>query len=133
MTGGVFLRAYLSALAIRLENTVFISRGCTGMAGRPAARPLAPREHPHPCGPDILCSARSLAFRIEHGQTTDETTVAPARLVGYECGELATVLFIAGLLDHLARCRGLADSEFGRFADVAEFTPVVGPEDVTLA
>jgi hypothetical protein len=101
-----------------------------GMASRPVAKPVKPRDHPPPCGPDMLCSARSLAFRVEHGYASDSDTTTPPRLVGYECGDLATALFLAGLLDHLARCRGLPDSEFSRFADVAEFTPVVGPEDL---
>lgn len=101
-----------------------------GMKDKPALKSITPREHPHPRAPDMLCSAKSLAFRIDHGHTTGESTASPARLTGYECGELATALFIAGLLDHLARCRGLADSDFGRFADVSDFKPAVGPEDL---
>ncbi len=105
----------------------YLRKGVTNM---PALRPITPREHPHPIGPDMLCSAKSLAFRIEHGHATSEATTAPPRFVGYQCGELATALFIAGLLDHLASCRGSTDSDFGRFADLAEFAPVVGPEDL---
>lgn len=101
-----------------------------GMADKPAIKPITPREHPHPCGPDMLCSAKSLAFRLDHGHATGESTASLPRLVGHECGDLATALFLAGLLDHLARCRGLTDSDFGRFADVAEFRPAVGPEDM---
>jgi hypothetical protein len=118
------------AEAVAKNPSLVVGHVRTAMTAKPVARPVKPADHPPPCGPDMLCSARSLAFRTKHGYAGDsETTVAP-RLVGYECGELATAFFLASLLDHLARCRGFSDSDFSRFADVAEFAPVVGPVDL---
>jgi hypothetical protein len=101
-------------------------------ARRPVRPPLQRCEHPHPAFPDMLCSARLLAYRIDHGHAIDDQATSPRQITGYDCGTLATAFFLASLLDHLARSRGLTDSDFGRFVDVAESQPVVGPRDLPL-
>ena len=100
---------------------------------QPVQTPLRIFDHPHPSAPDMFCSACQLAYRVEHGQGLDDQTMTPSRITGYTCGELATAFFLAGLLDHVALSRGLTDSDFSRFADVVEFQPLVGPEDLLPA
>ena len=78
--------------------------------------------------PDILASSKDLAFIIHHSYRSDESTIEPARLNSYECNGMATAIFLASLLDHIAAVRG-CDSEFATLIDEAGFCPLAYPAD----
>ncbi len=63
-------------------------------------------------GPDIIATAHNLAYRLYRNSNS-------AKIVGFDCSGLASALFLAHLLDHLATARGLVRSTFADFADVA--------------
>lgn len=72
-------------------------------------------------GPDFLCSAKDLAFKFGYSDSTSY------RIRGFNCGTLATSLFLANFLDHLAHHRGCTDSDFGRFVDCPGISPLDTP------
>src|SRR5207253_1890038 len=41
-------------------------------AGQPVRPPFLAPDYPHLRAPDLLCSARQLVYRIEHGQRVDD-------------------------------------------------------------
>lgn len=83
-------------------------------------------RNPH-LGPDFICSAKELAFKISYPHEPTPTTF---RIRGFECGTLATSLFMANLLDHFATHRGVVDSDFGRFVDSPTIVPLAKPDHV---
>ena len=62
-------------------------------------------------GPDIVATEQDLAFRIYRKSSS-------AKIVGFGCAGLASALFLAHLLDHLATARGMVRSGFADFADL---------------
>ena len=62
-------------------------------------------------GPDIIATEKDLAFRIYRKSNS-------AKMVGFRCAGLASALFLAHLLDHLATARGMVRSGFADFADL---------------
>jgi hypothetical protein len=102
------------------------------MERNPVREPVPPPAHPCPAGPDLHCSAKDLAYKLRHAYTSDEGTVAGARLLGYRCNGLGTALFLGELLDHLAATRDAAHSDFSYFADGGGLMPLDEPgRDVT--
>jgi hypothetical protein len=77
------------------------------------------RSHrlPDPC-PDLLATAEDLLFRQYR---EDEQT---GKVVGFRCGGLASAIFLARLLDHLATERGAHRAEFADFASVPAVEPL---------
>jgi hypothetical protein len=118
--------------AVQRDPALVVGHVQTGAFNRGVPPPVQRGEHPHPAAPDMLCSARLLSFRVDHGHGIDDQTTTPPRITGHRCGDLATTFFLASLLDHLSLSRGLTDSDFSRFADIAEFQPVIGPVELPL-
>ena len=83
----------------------------------PVRQPVPPPRHPIPMGPDVHCSAKDVAFRLEHGYKTDVDTVVGARLLGFHCNGCATAYFLGQLLDHVAAERGATESSFSYFSE----------------
>ena len=71
-------------------------------------------------------------MKLDHGYRSDEETLAVPRLLGYQCGDLATAFFLGELLDHIATSRGLTGAEFARFTDVAEIEPIDEPQPLEI-
>lgn len=85
----------------------------------PTALALAP--HPIPRGPDLHCTGREYAYKLNHAYSQAEGRVVPAKLLGYRCQGQATALFLGNLLDHLARVRGQNDCDFTSLAEGLDF------------
>lgn len=99
-----------------------------GLANCPARPPAVPPPQPSPLGPDLFCAGADLIYRLDHGVTEDHQAVAPAaQLRGFHCRGLASALFIADLLDHVAVRRGLPEADFADFAGVPDLE-VIEPE-----
>lgn len=64
-------------------------------------------------GPDLVTTATDLAFRLYR---QEDSSVS---LVGFNCSGLASAIFLAHLLDHLATARGAVRSDFADFADAS--------------
>jgi len=62
-------------------------------------------------GPDVVATADDFLCRLYRND--DDS----AKLVGFNCGGLASAVFVAHLLDHLATARGAVRSDFADFAD----------------
>lgn len=90
----------------------------------PVQPPVPLPAHPVPLGPDLHCSARDLAYKLEHGYSSDSQSTVDPRLLGYQCRGLATALFLGELLDHVATLRGASDADFSSFADGGAITPL---------
>lgn len=73
-------------------------------------------------GPDMICSAKNLAFKITYSR--EASLPATCRVRGFDCGRLATSVFMAELLDHLAIHRDLVDADFARFAEHGVIKPL---------
>jgi hypothetical protein len=99
----------------------------TALKDYPVQRPLTPSAHPRPLGPDLHCSSRDLAYKLDHGYSSDAQTTTAARLLGYRCRGLATALFLGELLDHVAAARGAAASDFSYFTDGEGIEPLTEP------
>lgn len=84
----------------------------------PAIAPILQAQHPHPIGPDALCTARDFFYRVDYGTGIESDGASPIRIFGHRCSGLATAFFIAQILDHVAFMRGLNDSSFCDFADL---------------
>jgi hypothetical protein len=69
-------------------------------------------QHEVDVGPDLLATAENLLFR--QYREDDHT----GKMVGFSCGGLASAVFLARLLDHLATERGADRSDFADFASV---------------
>ncbi len=89
--------------------------------------PVPTPAHPCPQAPDLHCSARDFAFKLEHAYKADQDAVIPARLLGYQCQGLATAFFLGELLDHVATVRGASGSEFSFFSDAGQMTALDEP------
>jgi hypothetical protein len=83
--------------------------------------------HPAPNVPDLLCSSSRLAYKFTHDYNSGEGIVVSGKMLGYECHDLATSLFVAELLDHLATGRGASGSNLSHFADHAAFDALGDP------
>ena len=68
-------------------------------------RPLLSESHPIPRGPDLLCTAKELAYRLDHGYQSGPGTATPSRIEGFRCQGLSTAVFLATLLSHVASVR----------------------------
>ena len=68
----------------------------------------------HSCvpGPDMLCASRDLLYKVLPADAHGAPCVS-----GLRCETLATAVFLANLLDHIARCRGNAGSNIASFMD----------------
>jgi len=95
-----------------------------GIRAEPAQSTMADAKAP--LGPNLLCSGQNLAYvsDFSHEQNHQEDEW---RVLGYECNGLATGLFLAHLLEHLAFTRGAAHSDFSDFADVASLQGLAEP------
>jgi hypothetical protein len=98
--------------------------------GSPVIPPVSPQPHPWPAGPDLHCSARELAFKLQHAYVSDPDTTVPPRLLGYRCQGLATAIFLGELLDHIAAERGAGDADFSRFTE-CDAIELLGIEPLT--
>jgi hypothetical protein len=85
--------------------------------------PSTPPAHPVPRGPDLHCSSKHLAYKLQHGYQSDARTKIPARVIGYDCGGLASALFLGDLLDHISAARKSTEADFTHFADQPEIVP----------
>lgn len=90
----------------------------SSLKASPASAPILGSQHPHPIGPDALCAAKDLVYRIDYGSGFESDGPPQIRFFGHQCGGLATALFVAQILDHVATMRGLSDSNFCDFADL---------------
>ena len=99
-----------------------------GLANYPALPPAVPPPQPPPVGPDLFCAGADLIYRLDHGVMKDQQLASPAaRLRGFRCLGLASALFVADLLDHVAVRRGLPEADFADFAGVPDLE-VVNPD-----
>jgi hypothetical protein len=64
-------------------------------------------------GPDLVCVAENDVFRIDYGIDASEQF----RIRGFECGGLATSVFLVNVLDHIAGLRGRAAADISLFAE----------------
>lgn len=99
-----------------------------GIRTSPVSAPILGSPHPHPIGPDVLCAARDLLFRVDYGSDLESDVPSRIKFFGHRCGGLATAFFVAQILDHIATMRGLRDSNFSDFADLPG-VDVLGEED----
>lgn len=67
-------------------------------------------------GPDVIATAKDFAFRLYRNGDS-------AKIIGFDCSGLASALFLAHLLDHLATARGMVRSNFADFADIPSVKP----------
>jgi len=92
-----------------------------GLARYPVKRPAVSPPQPPPLGPDMFCAGNDLIYRLDHGVAEDlSASVSPPQLRGFRCNGLASALFVADLLDHIAVRRGLPDAEFADFASLQD-------------
>lgn len=75
-------------------------------------------------GPDLVATAARFAFRLYRND--DES----AKIVGFDCSGLASAVFMAHLLDHLAAHRGMVRADFADFADSPSVHLLDNPEYV---
>lgn len=73
-------------------------------------------------GPDLVVTAARFAFRVYRND--DDS----AKIVGFDCNGLASAVFLAHLLDHLAARRGMVRSDFADFADAPSIHVLGTPE-----
>ena len=88
---------------------------------------LASSTAHHNCLLAFLCSARDLAFKLQHLYSGDDTDRYLQKVIGYRCASMATALFLGELLDHLAYSRSASEGTFAHFADHAAFDQVGEP------
>jgi hypothetical protein len=69
-------------------------------------------------GPDLVATADDFIFRLYRNDD------ARAKLVGFNCDRLASAVFVAHLLDHLATARGVVRSDFADFADAPSINAI---------
>lgn len=86
----------------------------------PCERPILRPIHPYPIGPDMLCAAGDLAYRIDFGDGAGTGADAWPKVLGYRCDGMASALFVAQLLDHVAVARGQTEADFAGFSDVPD-------------
>ncbi len=76
---------------------------------------------PAPCGPDLLCASSSLLVTARAVDVEKEGT--NIHLLGFAAGELATAVFLALIIDHIARVRSSRSSEFPALVEHPEISP----------
>lgn len=113
--------------AVANQPTSVYDHFVKAVAAHPVRTPVLPDPHPIPLGPDLLCSAKDLAYRFDHGHSSDSSTTVPPRIMGFDCNGLATALFLANLLAHIANARGLPHTDFGDFANHVELAGLDEP------
>lgn len=91
-----------------------------GLHRHPCRRPSLPGGTDEPVGPDLLCGANDLVYRLDYGPDIDPDTTPQPRILGHRCPGIAAALFVAQLLDHVATARGLESSELSDFVDAAK-------------
>lgn len=69
--------------------------------------------NPQAVGPNLLCSSRDYVYKVVPSAEVDDSP----RIVGLSCGGLATAVFLANLLDHVAQCRGEGRSNVANFVE----------------
>lgn len=75
-------------------------------------------------GPDLVATASRLVYRLYRND--DDS----AKVVGFDCGGLASAVFLAHVLDHLAAHRGAIRADFADFVDASSIGPLDPPEHV---
>jgi hypothetical protein len=122
--------AYYFEVDSRLEaNPTLIYDGVArAMQKHPVKPELLSNHHPCPSGPDMHCSAKQFAIKLEHAYRQDHESVTRPRLLGYTSPDLATAIFLGALLDHVASIRGASISDFNWFADNGAAEPLKDPE-----
>ena len=89
-----------------------------GLAKHPApTNPLS--TQPQVSGPDLLCASRELIYKIRPSHSGASPSIS-----GYRCPALATAVFLANLLDHVAQCRRPGTSNVASFVDSVSLTPL---------
>lgn len=101
-----------------------------GVRANPVPTIAALDMHPSPQGPDLHCTGQDYGYRMSHGYRDGGMREVPSRIHAYRCKGLATALFVGSLLEHLARSRGQADSDYAAFTDGQEFE-CLGEKEVT--
>lgn len=100
----------------------------SALAAHPVRKPLLAEGHPIPRGPDLLCSARDFAYRLDHGYRSDPLTAIPPRILGFRCNGLSTAVFLANLLAHVATERNQSPLDLENLANHFQLAPLAEPE-----
>jgi hypothetical protein len=79
-------------------------------------------------GPDLLATMKSLAFALNY----DPQEPKQVRIRGFDCGEQATAVMLAHLLDHIAVRRQLPEPRLGDVLDDVTAAPLDPPEVVAV-
>lgn len=96
-----------------------------GLSAHRVTAPSLPPSHPYPVGPDFYCLAGDLIYRMDYRNDLQGAfRSTPPGIRGYRCNGLASALFIADLLDHIAVRLGLKASDFANFADVPDLEQI---------
>jgi len=69
-------------------------------------------SEPEPAWPNVVCSTSGLVFLLAASSEASQV-----RVRGFDCGDLATAVYLADLLGHLASQRGGQDPDIGRVLD----------------
>ncbi len=105
-----------------------------GLELTPVQRPVVPPPHPFPTGPDLFCAGTDFIFRLDHdsARMPGDPSLG-SRIRGFRCPGIASALFIADLLDHIASRRGLPQADIVDFADAMEVEAIAaeGPPGST--
>ena len=100
-----------------------------GLTQSPVQRPVVRAPHPFPTGPDLFCSGSDLIFRLDHD--SNRVPADPSfgsRIRGFRCPGIASALFVADLLDHIASRRGLSQADIVEFSDAMEVETIEAEE-----
>jgi hypothetical protein len=100
----------------------------SGIKASPLIAGPLPAAHAEPIGPDIVCSAKDLAFAFRYKYSDNSNATTNIGVRGFSCEGHATAIFLAALLDHIAIRRSLPDADFARFAEGASVKPLKPPE-----
>jgi hypothetical protein len=104
-----------------------------GLALAPVQRPVVPPPHPFPTGPELFCANSDLIFRLDHdSERMPGDPSFGARIRGFQCPGIASALFVADLLDHIADRRGLPQADIVDFADAMEVETIEAEEAPNL-
>lgn len=79
----------------------------------PVTLPLLQQAASVPLGPDLVSLANDELFRLDYG--LDESR--RFRVRGFDCGGLATSIFLVNVLDHIAGLRGRPEPDISLFAE----------------